>query len=162
MITVICDDIMKQKKNHGNKWINFIWSTSINNYLVVQYWIFSWFICKESEPPNIFSDSGSWVLEIAAPARIFSLKRLRFRLSWFNNSINFRVFDEMIKYHGSAHISSANLMTCMGCIANIAKLRPEFMSKVNLSNFYTIFFCLLKSFFLYSSICLTIPTKFLF
>jgi len=41
-----------------------------------------------------------------------------------------RVFDEMIKYHGSAHISSANLMTCMGCIANIAKLRPEFMSKV--------------------------------
>ena len=42
-----------------------------------------------------------------------------------------RVFDEMIKYHGSAHISSANLMTCMGSIANIAKLRPEFMSKVS-------------------------------
>lgn len=41
-----------------------------------------------------------------------------------------RVFEEMIKYHGSAHISSANLMTCMGSLANIAKLRPEFMSKV--------------------------------
>jgi len=41
-----------------------------------------------------------------------------------------RVFDEMVKYHGSAHISSANLMTCMGSLANIAKLRPEFMSKV--------------------------------
>jgi len=41
-----------------------------------------------------------------------------------------RIFDEMIKYHGSAHISSANLMTCMGSLTNIAKLRPVFMAKV--------------------------------
>ena len=41
-----------------------------------------------------------------------------------------RVFDDMVKYHGSAHISSANLMTCMGALSNIAKLRPEFMAKV--------------------------------
>ena len=36
----------------------------------------------------------------------------------------------MVKYHGSAHISSANLMTCMGSLTNIAKLRPVFMAKV--------------------------------
>jgi len=41
-----------------------------------------------------------------------------------------KVFDELVKYHGSAHISSANLMTCMGALTNIAKLRPEFLSKV--------------------------------
>ena len=36
----------------------------------------------------------------------------------------------MVRYHGSAHISSANLMTCMGSLTNIAKLRPSFMSAV--------------------------------
>merc|ERR1719225_284812 len=41
-----------------------------------------------------------------------------------------RIFDELVKYHGSAHISSANLMTCMGSLTNIAKLRPFFMAKV--------------------------------
>merc|ERR1719315_416128 len=41
-----------------------------------------------------------------------------------------RIFDELVKYHGSAHISSANLMTCMGSLTNIAKLRPVFMAKV--------------------------------
>jgi len=41
-----------------------------------------------------------------------------------------RIFDELVKYHGSAHISSANLMTCMGSLTNIAKLRPTFMAKV--------------------------------
>lgn len=41
------------------------------------------------------------------------------------------VFEELIKYHGSPHISSANLMTCMGSLANVAKQRPsKFMSKV--------------------------------
>ena len=41
-----------------------------------------------------------------------------------------QVFDELVKYHGSAHISSANLMTCMGSLANIARCRPQFMPKV--------------------------------
>jgi symplekin len=41
-----------------------------------------------------------------------------------------RIFDEMVKYHGSAHISSANLMTCMGSLTTIAKLRPVFMARV--------------------------------
>jgi symplekin len=40
------------------------------------------------------------------------------------------VFEELIKLHGSEHISSANLMTCMGSLSNIAKIRPEFMPKV--------------------------------
>jgi symplekin len=42
-----------------------------------------------------------------------------------------RVFEVMVKYHGSAHISSANLMTCMGSLTTIAKLRPMYMSKVH-------------------------------
>ena len=42
-----------------------------------------------------------------------------------------KVMDELVKYHGSAHISSANLMTCMGALTNIAKLRPEFLPKVS-------------------------------
>ena len=42
-----------------------------------------------------------------------------------------KVFDELVKYHGSPHISSANLMVCMTALTNIAKLRPNFfMSKV--------------------------------
>merc|ERR550539_538708 len=41
-----------------------------------------------------------------------------------------RIFDMLVKYHGSAHISSANLMTCMGSLTNIAKLRPSFMPRV--------------------------------
>ena len=41
-----------------------------------------------------------------------------------------RTFDMLVKYHGSAHISSANLMTCMGSLTTIAKLRPVFMPKV--------------------------------
>lgn len=36
----------------------------------------------------------------------------------------------LIKFHGSPHISSVNLMACMGSLCNIAKLRPEFMLKV--------------------------------
>jgi len=41
-----------------------------------------------------------------------------------------KIFEEMVKYHGSPHISSANLMTCMGSLTAIAKLRPVFMPKV--------------------------------
>ncbi len=41
------------------------------------------------------------------------------------------VFENLLKYHGSVHISSANLMTCMSSLANIAKLRSKpFLSKV--------------------------------
>ncbi|XP_015126326.1 symplekin [Diachasma alloeum] len=41
-----------------------------------------------------------------------------------------RVMDLLIKFHGSPHVSSLNLMTCMGSLALIAKTRPQFMSNV--------------------------------
>jgi symplekin len=42
-----------------------------------------------------------------------------------------QVFEELLKYHGSSHISSANLMICMATLTNIGKLRPNmFMAKV--------------------------------
>ncbi|XP_008544685.1 symplekin [Microplitis demolitor] len=40
------------------------------------------------------------------------------------------VMDLLIKFHGSPHVSSVNLMTCMGSLAQIAKMRPQFMTKV--------------------------------
>uniref|UniRef100_A0A1B6C9A1 Symplekin n=1 Tax=Clastoptera arizonana TaxID=38151 RepID=A0A1B6C9A1_9HEMI len=40
------------------------------------------------------------------------------------------VFDLMVKFHGSPHISSANLMACMSALTLIAKSRPKFMGKV--------------------------------
>lgn len=40
------------------------------------------------------------------------------------------VFDLLIKFHGSPHVSSVNLMTCMGSLTLIAKMRPQFMGKV--------------------------------
>lgn len=41
-----------------------------------------------------------------------------------------RVFNELIKFHGSVHVSSLNLMTCMGSLATIAKFRPQYATKV--------------------------------
>lgn len=35
------------------------------------------------------------------------------------------VFEELVKYHESSHISSANLMTTMGALTNIAKVRRD-------------------------------------
>ena len=41
------------------------------------------------------------------------------------------VFDDLVKFHGSSHISSANLMTCMSSLSSIAKSRPSpFLAKV--------------------------------
>ncbi|XP_071441914.1 symplekin-like [Hetaerina americana] len=40
------------------------------------------------------------------------------------------IFDLLVKFHGSPHISSINLMTCMGTLTLIAKMRPQFMGKV--------------------------------
>ncbi|XP_054261874.1 symplekin-like [Macrosteles quadrilineatus] len=40
------------------------------------------------------------------------------------------IFDLMVKFHGSPHISSVNLMACMGSLTLIAKMRPQFMGKV--------------------------------
>jgi len=43
----------------------------------------------------------------------------------------FRVlFDELVKFHGSRHATSVNLMACMGSIVLISKLRPQFMGRV--------------------------------
>ena len=41
-----------------------------------------------------------------------------------------KILEEMVKYHGTAHISSANLMTTMGSLTNIARARPTFMPRV--------------------------------
>ncbi|XP_059481472.1 symplekin [Neocloeon triangulifer] len=38
--------------------------------------------------------------------------------------------EHIIKFHGSAHISSVNLMACMGTLTLIAKMRPQYMAKV--------------------------------
>ena len=46
------------------------------------------------------------------------------------------VMDLLIKFHGSSHVSSVNLMTCMGSLALIAKSRPKFMTTVVLGNFH--------------------------
>lgn len=41
------------------------------------------------------------------------------------------VFELLLNFHGSPHISSVNLMTCMGSLTLIAKMRPQlFMGKV--------------------------------
>ena len=39
-------------------------------------------------------------------------------------------FEQLIKYHNADHITSANLMTCMAALANIAKSRAQFMGEV--------------------------------
>lgn len=40
------------------------------------------------------------------------------------------VTELLIKFHGSPHVSSVNLMACMGTLALIAKIRPQFMANV--------------------------------
>lgn len=46
-------------------------------------------------------------------------------------SYNFSAtLEHVIKFHGSPHISSVNLMACMGTLTLIAKMRPQYISKV--------------------------------
>lgn len=40
------------------------------------------------------------------------------------------LFELLVKFHGSPHISSANLLACIGVLTNIAKNRAEFMARV--------------------------------
>ncbi|XP_066261627.1 symplekin [Euwallacea similis] len=40
------------------------------------------------------------------------------------------LFELLVKFHGSPHISSANLLACIGVLTNIAKNRAEFMVRV--------------------------------
>ncbi|XP_011496365.1 PREDICTED: symplekin [Ceratosolen solmsi marchali] len=40
------------------------------------------------------------------------------------------VMDLLIKFYGSPHVSSVNLITCMGSLSLIAKMRPQFMPNV--------------------------------
>lgn len=40
------------------------------------------------------------------------------------------LFELLVKFHGSPHISSANLLACIGVLTNIAKSRAEFMVHV--------------------------------
>ncbi|XP_045470394.1 symplekin [Harmonia axyridis] len=40
------------------------------------------------------------------------------------------LFEVLLKFHNSTHISSANLLTCLGVLTNLAKTRAELMSKV--------------------------------
>lgn len=40
------------------------------------------------------------------------------------------LFEVLVKFHGSPHISSANLLACIGVLTNIAKSRAAFMERV--------------------------------
>ncbi|KAH1013541.1 hypothetical protein HUJ04_002523 [Dendroctonus ponderosae] len=40
------------------------------------------------------------------------------------------LFELLVKFHGSPHISSANLLACIGVLTNIAKNRADFMVRV--------------------------------
>lgn len=40
------------------------------------------------------------------------------------------IFDILLKFHGTIHISSVNLIACTGSLCIIAKLRPKFMDPV--------------------------------
>lgn len=40
------------------------------------------------------------------------------------------MFEDLVKFHGSAHISSANLMACMSSFSHIAKSRPQFLEQI--------------------------------
>ena len=40
------------------------------------------------------------------------------------------MIEDLLKFHGSAHISSANLMACMGSLTHIAKSRPQFLDRI--------------------------------
>ena len=40
------------------------------------------------------------------------------------------MFELLLKYFGSSHISSANLMVCMRCLCNIARQRSHYFEKV--------------------------------
>ncbi|CAG0887757.1 unnamed protein product [Cyprideis torosa] len=40
------------------------------------------------------------------------------------------VFQDLVKFHNSPHISSINLMAAMGALVNIGKLRPTFLGQV--------------------------------
>jgi hypothetical protein len=51
-------------------------------------------------------------------------------ISLVTGFVSSMVFDLLIKFHGSPHVSSVNLMTCMGSLTLIAKMRPQFMGKV--------------------------------
>ena len=41
-----------------------------------------------------------------------------------------KMLDELLKFHGSANISSDNLMACMGSLTHIAKSRPQFLERI--------------------------------
>lgn len=58
------------------------------------------------------------------------------------------VMDLLIKFHGSPHVSSVNLMTCMGSLALIAKMRPQFMSNVIQGIYLLLYIYILYSNFL--------------
>lgn len=64
----------------------------------------------------------------------FSLEDMPFtikfaRLTKLEEEANI-MLESLIKFHGSAHISSANLMACMGSLTHIAKSRPQFLDRI--------------------------------
>ncbi|XP_030752389.1 symplekin [Sitophilus oryzae] len=71
----------------------------------------------ESKKPNDFSlDNVPLTLKIA--------RRRKLEEEASN------LFELLVKFHGSPHISSANLLACIGVLTNIAKNRAEFMKRV--------------------------------
>lgn len=70
-------------------------------------------ICKEKE----FSlEEVPLNLKIAKPRKLEEEAKL--------------MFEDLVKFHGSAHISSANLMACMSSFSHIAKSRPQFLEQI--------------------------------
>lgn len=53
-----------------------------------------------------------------------------FKSKLFNKFSFSELFEVLVKFHGSTHVSSLNLMACMGSLVLIAKMRPQYMHKV--------------------------------
>ncbi|XP_057331847.1 symplekin-like [Microplitis mediator] len=73
--------------------------------------------------PEIPKNPGDFSLEDVP----LTLKILRHRK--LEEEAN-QVMDSLIKYYNSSHITSVNLITCMGTIVRIAKMRPQFINRV--------------------------------
>ncbi|XP_008560409.2 symplekin [Microplitis demolitor] len=73
--------------------------------------------------PEIQKNPGDFSLEDVP----LTLKILRHRK--LEEEAN-QVMDFLIEFHSSPHVTSVNLITCMGTIVRIAKMRPQFIGRV--------------------------------
>lgn len=90
--------------------------------------------------PNDFClDDVPITVKVARPRKLEEdaryYRKIKFNDSWLENNVilidYFRnLFEELLKFHGSRHATSVNLMTCMGSIVIISKMRPHLMGRV--------------------------------